>query len=83
MDNIQFSISYIGDTILVDTKPEENVIAIIYPVFLNDQYSFTTYQDEEDEWKILREPNGTTPMVENELWKMIIKKLTYAIRYAA
>jgi len=67
----------------VKLYPDENVLGAIYPVEMEGNYAFTIYFNEDDEWSIMREPNGITPEVDDELLKKILKNLQLQLRYAA
>lgn len=83
MESIILNINYGGTLVKAEIFPEENMLGTIYPVEMNGRYAFTLMMNEDDQWLIVREPDGTTPFVENELFEKIIKKLQYQLRYAA
>ena len=83
MQPIVLNIKYAGAEIDTQIFPEENLRGMLYPVEMNENYVFTIFQTEEDEWGIMREPNGNTPFIENELYETVIKKLRHELQYAA
>ena len=77
MDFIRMNVDYRGATVAVQTFAEDHCIGSVYPVKMNDNYAFTIYNDENQDWGILREDNGTTPAVDNDLFKAILKQLKW------
>ena len=83
MKTISMNINYGGTQVKVRLYTDQDCRGIIYPVEMDGNYSFTLFCNEEEEWDIMREGNGITPHVENELFGIIVKKLEYQLRYAA
>lgn len=83
METIEMNVQYGGVPVAVKLYPDENFLGSIYPVEMEGNYAFTIYFNEEEEWSIMREPNGITPDVESELLKIILKNLQLQLRYAA
>jgi hypothetical protein len=83
METIEMNVTYAGAPVEVRLYPEEHFSGTIYPAELDGNYTFTLHFDEEDEWSIMREPNGLTPQVDSELLKKILKNLELQLRYAA
>jgi hypothetical protein len=83
MEMIEMNVNYAGGTVHVSLSPEDHFLGTIYPVELNGNYTFTICFDEEQNWVIMREPNGLTPDVDNDLLRNILKKLEQQLRYAA
>lgn len=83
METIQMNIQYAGAAIEVKLYPEENFLGTLYPVEMEGSYAFTLSFTEEDEWLIMREPNGITPVIDAELLGKILKNLQLQLRYAA
>ena len=77
------NLNYAGGNVEVKVYPDENYLGSIYPVEMEGNYAFTMYFNEEEEWSIMRESNGQTPQVENELLKKILKNLQLQLKYAA
>ena len=80
---IELMVNYAGAPVNVSVLIEENVVGTIYPVELDGQYAFTLYINEDDEWSLLKESNGTIPHVDQLLRKEIIRKLKVKLRDAA
>ena len=76
-------IDYCGAAIAVNINTEENFIGTLYPVEMNNKYAFTLYTDEDGHWGILRESDGTIPIIEKELHNILLKKLKWQLQYAA
>lgn len=83
MNPIEIKIDYRGALINIKTCSDENYLGTIYPIELNNIYSFTLHLDENEEWSIVRENNGITPTIDNDLFNNIIKKLKRKLRYTA
>lgn len=83
MKTMEMSIQYAGSVIEAVITPEEICAGTAYPVEMEGAYSFTLLEDEDGEWSIMREQDGTTPMVDRELYDAIMKQLRYQLRYAA
>ena len=83
MENIEITLNFRGADININIVPEENFLGTLYPVEMNDHYSFTIFLDEDEEWKIMREADGTTPFVDSDLLKPLLKKLLHELHYAA
>ena len=83
MKNIEINVKYAGADLAINILPEENCRGIIYPVEADGKYVFTFLEDEEGDWSIMKEGNANTPIVEEELYTAILKKLHYALLYAA
>ena len=83
METIEMNFNYLGADIFISIQPEENLLGTLYPVEINEQYSFTVFLNEEEDWDIMREADATTPFIEPELFDLLIKKLQYQLRYAA
>jgi hypothetical protein len=83
METIEMNVNYGGAPVEVKLYPEELFIGTIYPVEMEGNYAFTLSFNEDQEWSILREPNGITPEVDNELYKKILKNLQLQLKYAA
>lgn len=83
MKNIEIILSYRGAEVSISICPEENFLGTLYPVEMNDQYSFTIFLNEDEEWTIMREEDGTTAFVDGDLLKPLLKKLVYELQYAA
>ena len=83
MNFIQMNVNFKGAIVEVKTFPEEQCIGAVYPVKMNDNYAFTIYNDENQEWGILREENGIAPAIDNELYKEILKQLKWELQYDA
>jgi hypothetical protein len=83
MDPITLTFPYQGAIIESSIQPEDTIRGTVYPVDLNGNYHFTLYQNEEDDWCILKEADATIPFVEQDLYDKIIKKLQYELKYAA
>lgn len=80
---IELMVNYAGAPVNVSVLIEENVVGTIYPIELDGQYAFTLYMNEDDEWNLLKESNGTIPHVDQSLQKEIIRKLKVKLRDAA
>ncbi len=83
MESIQMQIEYAGAPVLVSIFPEDHFLGTLYPVDLDGQYAFTIHNTEEDEWSVLREPNGNTPEIDPDMWRAILKNLHVQLKYAA
>lgn len=83
MEMIEMSVNYAGAPVEVKLYPDEHFLGTIFPVEMQGNYAFTLYLNEDEEWSIMREPNGETPEVDNELLKKILKNLQLQLRYAA
>lgn len=83
MELIQLTFKYQGAIIDASIQPEESIRGTIYGIDLNGNYRFTMYQDEDDNWCILKEADATIPFIEFDLYEIIIKKLQYELKYAA
>ena len=83
MEFIQMNVNYRGATVEVKTFPEEHCIGAVYPVKMNDNYAFTIYNDENQDWGILREDNGYVPAIDTDLFKAILKQLKWELQYDA
>ena len=80
---IQINFNYLGAIVEACINPEETIRGTIYPVEMNGNYSFTLFNNEDDEWTILKEDDATIPFVESDLYEKIVKKLKYELMYAA
>lgn len=83
MEPIKIQFDYHGAPIEAKIHPDQNYLGTIYPIELNNIYSFTLHVDENEEWRIIRENNGITPIIDSDLFNNIIKKLKRKLRYAA
>lgn len=83
MEMLEMNIEFAGAPIDVKVYPDENYLGTLYQVEMEGAYAFTVYFNEDDEWSIMREPDGRTPEVDAELFKKILKNLQYQLRYAA
>lgn len=83
MKNIEITVKYAGAEMVIHIIPEENCNGMMYPVEADGKYVFTFLEDEEGDWSVMREPNATTPLVEEELYDVILKRLHYELLYAA
>jgi len=83
MEAITINFKYRGASVDANILPEENYNGLTYKVDLNNQYAFTLYADEKDEWVIMRENNATVPYVEEELLNKILVNLKRQLKYAA
>ncbi|MEO7263503.1 MAG: hypothetical protein ABIW38_01260 [Ferruginibacter sp.] len=83
MKNIEIILNYRGADINIHICPEENFLGTLYPIEMNDHYSFTIFLNEDEEWTVMREADGTTPFVDGDLLKPLLKKLVYELQYAA
>lgn len=83
MEPIKLHFDYRGAEINAKTYADENYLGTIYPIELNNSYSFTLHLDENEEWGIMRENNGIVPAIENDLLNKIIQKLKRKLRYTA
>ena len=83
METFEMTINYAGAPVSIRISHEENFLGTIYPVEMEGNYAFTIYFNEEEEWSVMREADGTTPAIENELFIKIIKNLQLQLRYAA
>jgi hypothetical protein len=80
---IEMNLNYAGAPVEVKLYPDEHLLGTIYPVEMEGNYAFTICMNEDEEWSIMREPNGTTPEVDSELLKKLLKNLQLKLRYAA
>ena len=83
METIEMNVHYGGAPVAIKLYPDESFLGSIYPLEMEGTYAFNLYFNEEEEWSIMREPNGITPEVDNELLKTILKNLQLQLRYAA
>ena len=83
MQSITMNLMYRGAEVNIYIQPESDFRGMLYPVEMNDQYAFTILFNEDEEWSIMREDNGTTPFIEADLLKSILKQLQYDLQYAA
>jgi hypothetical protein len=83
MEIIEMNLNYAGASIMIKLYPEVDFRGMIYPVEIDGHYAFTLHFNEEQDWLVIREPDGTTPFIESDLFEKIIKKLEYQLRYAA
>lgn len=83
MEFIQMNVDYRGATVEVKTFPEEHCIGAVYPVKMNDNYAFTIYNDENQDWGILREDNGNVPEIDADLYRAILKQLKWELQHDA
>ena len=83
MESFDILIEYAGSEIEAVIGYEEIYTGSIYPVEMGGRYAFTLVTTDENEWSVMREPDGTTPVIEKELYDSILKKLKYQLRYAA
>ena len=83
MEKIEMSVNFAGAPVEVKLYPDEHFLGTIFPVEMDGNYAFTISLNEDDEWSIMREPNGETPEVDNELLKKILKNLQLQLKYAA
>jgi len=83
MEFIEILFNYRGALIEAEIRPEEDCKGMLYPIHLNGGYSFTiSYNEDEEEWSIMRESDGTIPAVEDELFKIISKQLKWELMHA-
>jgi hypothetical protein len=83
METIEINFKYRGALVDATIQPEENYNGLTYRVDLNQQYAFTLYSNDKDEWEIMRENNATVPYVEEELLNKILVNLKRQLKYAA
>jgi hypothetical protein len=83
MEIMELNFEYRGALIEAKIYYEENCFGVIYPIELNNNYAFTIYSNERQDWEIMRENDGNTPSVEAELLSSILKKLQWQLKYAA
>lgn len=83
MQNIEMNVKYAGADMAINILPEENCNGIMYPVEADGIYLFSFLEDEEGDWSVMKEADAMIPFVEEELYKAILKKLHYELRYAA
>ena len=83
MNAIQMTVDFRGGNIDIKAFPEQHCIGALYPVNMNGNYAFTIYNDDNEDWGILREDNGETPEVDQELYKTILKQLKWELQYDA
>lgn len=83
METIDINFTYRGASVDANIQPEENYNGLTYRVELNEQYAFTLFSSENEEWEIMRESNATVPYVEEELLSKILLNLKRQLRYAA
>ncbi|MEO6405606.1 MAG: hypothetical protein ABIY51_08750 [Ferruginibacter sp.] len=83
MENIEITLNYRGADIDILITAEEYCKGNIYPVEMNGRYACTICMDENEDWTIMREADGTTPFIEGDLLKPLLKKLQYELQYAA
>lgn len=83
MKNIEMNVKYAGADLAINILPEENYKGIIYPVEADGKYVFTFLEDEDGEWSVMKEANSETPIVDENLYEVILKRLHYELLYAA
>lgn len=83
MEMMEMTVEFAGAPIHVKVYPDQNYLGALYEIEMEGNYAFTVYFNEDDEWSIMREADGTTPEVDAELLKKILKNLQYQLRYAA
>ncbi len=83
MNSIYFDIKYGGIPVDIVVDTEEHIVGTIYPVDINGLYRFTLFMNDEEEWMVMREPDGKVPEVEEDLLKAIVKKLHHVWYNAA
>lgn len=80
-DFIHMNVHHRGGMVEVKTFPDQHCIGAVYPVNMNGNYVFTIYNDDNEEWGILREDNGESPEVDQDLYKAILKQLKWELQY--
>lgn len=83
MGCIQMNVDYRGGNIDIRATTEQHCVGSIYPVNMNGTYAFTIYNDDNEDWGILREDNGVTPEIDPDLYKTILKQLKWELQYDA
>ena len=83
MEFIEMNVDHRGGMVEVKAFPEQQHIGAVYPVNMNGNYAFTIYNDENQDWGILREDNGHAPDVDPDLYKAILKQLKWELQYDA
>lgn len=83
MKTIDMTVNYHGQNVGINILPQENCDGTIYPVEADGKYLLTFLENEDGEWSVMRESNANTPVVENDLYDTILKKLHYEIMYVA
>ncbi len=83
MEMIEFNFKYRGGFIHVKVYPDINYLGLMYLIELDSHYLFTVYQDDKEDWMLMRENDGNIPTVETGLLDNILKKLQRQLKYAA
>lgn len=83
MEGIEFKLNYGGSPVDVTVYEEENCIGTLHPIEMDGIYVFTLYQDEEQNWQVMKEQDGRVPYVDPQLQKDILRKLRNKLRDAA
>ena len=83
MKTITMKVNYAGSEVAINILPEQNCAGTIYPVETNGKYAFTFLEDEDGDWSVMSEADANVPIIENELYDTVLKKLHYELMYLA
>jgi len=83
MKLIEMIFNYRGALIEAEICEEENCLGLLYPISLNGRYCFTICFNDDEGWSVMRERDGNTPVVEDELFKLIYRQLKWELSHAA
>ena len=83
MKIIKMKVKYAGAEMAVNIFPEQSCNGIIYPVEVDGKYVFSFLEDEDEDWSVMKEADATTPLIQQDLFDAILKKLHYELLYVA